>query len=65
MIGSRTATALVGLGLAVSVGAWIAFGTLVLFLLLPFVPFLFAGRDDARTGDREPSGLPGSKGTND
>lgn len=49
MPGSRTATAVVGLvvGLAVSAAAWVAFDSLVLFLFVPFVPFLF------RRGDRE------------
>jgi len=44
---SRTLTALVGLtlGLLVSVAAWIYFETLLLFLFLPFVPFLFARRN--------------------
>ena len=36
-------------GLVVSVGAWVYFETLLLFLFLPFVPFLFAGRG----GDRD------------
>ena len=50
MIASRTITALVGLtfGLVVSVGAWLYFDTLLLFLFLPFVPFLFAGRGRSR-----------------
>ncbi|AXR78282.1 hypothetical protein [Natrarchaeobaculum sulfurireducens] len=43
---ARTGTALVGLilGLLVSVAAWIYFETLLLFLFLPFVPFLFTRR---------------------
>ncbi|MHC3438715.1 hypothetical protein ACYJ1Y_11610 [Natrialbaceae archaeon A-gly3] len=47
-------TALVGLvaGLAVSVGAWVYFDTLALFLFLPFVPFLLAGREDDRDRQR-------------
>lgn len=44
MVGSRTATAAVGL--AVSVGAWYYFDTLIAFLLLPFVPVLFGRGDD-------------------
>ncbi len=46
MVSSRTITALVGLaiGLAVSVGAWVYFDTVLLLLFLPFVPFLFADR---------------------
>lgn len=50
MVGSRTATAAVGVvaSLAVSVAAWYYFDSLVLFLLVPFVPFLFrgGGRDE-------------------
>ncbi|HKL28654.1 MAG TPA: hypothetical protein VJ898_05235 [Natrialbaceae archaeon] len=47
---SRTATALVGLGISVLVTllAWWYFRTLVVFLILPFVPILFR-----RLGDRE------------
>lgn len=46
MVSSRTVTALVGIALsvAVSVVAWIYFDTLLVFLLIPFVPFLFRGR---------------------
>ncbi|QLG27211.1 hypothetical protein HUG10_06495 [Halorarum halophilum] len=49
MVSSRTVTALVGLAIsvAVSVVAWIYFDTLLVFLLVPFVPFLFRGRADA------------------
>lgn len=49
MVSSRTITALIGLALslAVSVVAWIYFDTLLVFLLIPFVPFLFRGRGDA------------------
>ncbi|MFC6864149.1 hypothetical protein ACFQGE_11860 [Halomicroarcula sp. GCM10025817] len=45
MAGSRTLTALVGLGvsLAVTVALWWYFDTLLVFLLVPFVPFLFRG----------------------
>lgn len=45
---SRYLTAAVGLtlGLLVSVLAWWYFQTLLVFLLLPFVPFLFLDRDD-------------------
>lgn len=44
MVGSRTLTALAGLAvsLAISVVAWVAFDTLLLFLFVPFVPFLFS-----------------------
>lgn len=42
MVGSRTATALLGLAfsLAISVAAYVYFDTLLLFLVVPFVPFL-------------------------
>jgi hypothetical protein len=45
MVGARTATALGGLvgSLAVSVLLWLYFETLLLFLFVPFVPFLFRG----------------------
>ncbi|WP_255194103.1 hypothetical protein [Natronobeatus ordinarius] len=58
MLGSRTITALVGLsaGLVVSVGAWIYFETMLLFLFLPFVPFLVAGRGDNRRDERQEPG---------
>ena len=43
MVGSRTATAIVGLiaSLLISAIAWAYFDTFLLFLLVPFVPFLF------------------------
>lgn len=42
MVGSRTATALVGIvaSLLLSAAAWYYFETLLLFLFVPFVPFL-------------------------
>jgi hypothetical protein len=48
MVGSRTVTAVVGVGvsLAVSVAVWYYFDSLLLFLFVPFVPFLFRGGDD-------------------
>ncbi|QLG62155.1 hypothetical protein [Halorarum salinum] len=56
MVSSRALTALVGIGLsiAVSVAAWVYFDTLLVFLLIPFVPFLLRGRgdDSARTAPR-------------
>lgn len=54
MVGSRTATAAVGLAVsvAVSVAAWYYFDTLIAFLLLPFVPILF-GRDGDDAPRRE------------
>lgn len=51
MVGSRTATAAVGLvgSLLVSVAAWYYFDTLIAFLFLPFVPLLWR-----RGGDTPP-----------
>lgn len=48
MVGSRTATAVVGVvgSLAVSAVAWWYFNTLLLFLLVPFVPFLVHRRGE-------------------
>lgn len=45
MVGSRTATALVGLAasLLVTVALWWYFDSFAFFLFLPFVPFLFRG----------------------
>jgi hypothetical protein len=45
-LSSRLLTGLVGLALslAVSVAAWVHFDTLLLFLFLSLVPFLFRGR---------------------
>jgi len=45
MVGSRTATAALGLlvSLAVTVALWQYFDTLLVFLLVPFVPILFRG----------------------
>lgn len=45
---SRTATAIAGLlvSVVVTLAAWYYFDTLLVFLLLPFVPILFRGRDD-------------------
>lgn len=50
MVGSRTATAVVGLAvsLLVSVAAWYYLDTLVAFLLLPFVPILFRRSEEER-----------------
>jgi hypothetical protein len=50
-LSSRALTGLVGLALslAVSVAAWLYFDTLLLFLFLPLVPFLFRGRGDGST----------------
>ncbi|ADD05858.1 uncharacterized protein Nmag_2295 [Natrialba magadii ATCC 43099] len=43
-LSARTSTALAGLlfGIAVSIAAWVVLDTLLLFLFLPFVPFLFS-----------------------
>ncbi|ELY42468.1 hypothetical protein [Natronorubrum sulfidifaciens] len=49
MVRSRTTTAFAGLvlGVGISVAAWIFFETVLFFLFLPFVPFLFGfGRAD-------------------
>lgn len=45
MVGSRTLTALVGLllSIVVSILLWWYLDTLLVFLLVPFVPFLFRG----------------------
>lgn len=53
MVSSRTATAAAGVlvSLVISVAAWIYFDTLLLFLVVPFVPFLFRG---GRTVQRPP-----------
>lgn len=50
MVGPRTITALIGLGvgLLISVLAWVYWDTLALFVFLPFVPFLFRRSGDAR-----------------
>lgn len=57
MVSSRAVTALVGLAasLLVSVLAWIYFGTPVLFLFVPFIPFLFwrEDREEAEPPERE------------
>lgn len=49
---SRLLTAAVGLlaSLLVSVAAYVYFDTLLLFLVLPFVPFLFRSRGGADDG---------------
>ncbi|WP_129114691.1 hypothetical protein [Halegenticoccus tardaugens] len=57
MVGSRLATALVGvaLSLLVSYLAWAYFDTLALFLFVPFVPFLFRSRASPRPVKRCPA----------
>ena len=58
MAGSRTLTALAGLlvSLAVSVAVYVYTGSLLLFLVVPFVPFLFSSslRDAAGTQEKHP-----------
>jgi len=51
MVGSRTATAAVGLvaSLLVSVAAWYYFDTLFAFLFLPFIPILWRSGRDSET----------------
>ncbi|MFP4590777.1 MAG: hypothetical protein ACLFMX_02165 [Halobacteriales archaeon] len=46
MVGSRTATALIGLLASVVISAllWWHLGTVVFFLFVPFVPFVLRGR---------------------
>lgn len=60
MVGSRTATATAGLALslAVSVAAWVYYDTLLLFLLVPFVPVLFRRGRRAAGGDGAAAGTP-------
>jgi hypothetical protein len=55
MVASRTATAVAGLivSLALTVALWWYFETLLVFLFLPFVPFLFPGRADDEPPVRE------------
>jgi len=55
MVGSRTATAAVGLvgSLLVSVAAWYYFDTLIAFLFLPFVPLLWRSHRDGSPPVRE------------
>jgi hypothetical protein len=56
MLESRTATALVvGIAsIAVSVLLYAYTGSLVFFLFLPFVPFLFSNREDDRRPEQRP-----------
>lgn len=57
MVSSRTATALVGLGLSVvvSLAAWRYLDTLFFFLLVPFVPVLFRRRGEGPPTKRCPA----------
>jgi len=54
MASSRVAVALLGAigSLGFSVVLWVAFGTPVVFLLVPFVPFVLGRR---RASDRQPA----------
>lgn len=56
MVGSRSLTAIVGLvvGLLISAAAWVYYDTLLLFVLLPFVPFLFRSRGSGTEPNEEP-----------
>ena len=58
MVGSRTATALVFLAgsLLASAALWVYFDTVLFFLFVPFVPFLFRRGSSSR-----PSGPPVQK----
>lgn len=51
MVDARWLTALLGIALsvAISVLAWAYFDTFLLFLLVPFVPFLFGRRSRPET----------------
>ncbi|MFC4358540.1 hypothetical protein ACFO0N_11370 [Halobium salinum] len=54
MVSSRALTAVVGLGVSlfVSVAAWAYFDTLLVFLVVPFVPLLFRRRATGESEDR-------------
>jgi hypothetical protein len=56
MVGSRTATALVvgAASLAVSVLIYYYTGSLLFFLFVPFVPFLFSDRGPETEQDEQP-----------
>lgn len=51
MVTGRWLTALLGIAasVAISVLAWVYFDTFLLFLLIPFVPFLFGRRSHPET----------------
>lgn len=55
MPSARASTAVAGLlgSLALTVALWWFFDTLLVFLFLPFVPFLFRSRDDDLPSTRE------------
>lgn len=56
MVGSRTLTALVGIvgSIALSALLYVYTGSLLFFLLVPFIPFVFAARDGADGGTEPP-----------
>jgi hypothetical protein len=57
MVGSRTLTALAGLvvSLAVSAAIYLYTGSLLLFVLVPFIPFLFARSTDGEADEPSPT----------
>ena len=57
MVGARTATAVVGIvgSLALSVVLYLYTGSLLFFLFVPFVPFLFRGSWRDGSGERAES----------
>jgi hypothetical protein len=57
MVSSRTATAVAGLlgSLALTAALWWYFDSLFVFLFLPFIPFLFRGRDSDGDSGRPPA----------
>ena len=59
MVGSRTATAAVGIvgSLLASAALWWYFDTLAFFLFVPFVPFLFS-RSGGEAPERRPKTCP-------
>jgi hypothetical protein len=56
MVGSRAVTALAGLvaSLAVSVAVWMYTGSLLLFVFVPFIPFLLSSSLRRDAGDHRP-----------
>ena len=55
MVGSRTLTAFVGLVVSVSLSAllYVYTGSLLFFLFVPFIPFLFLKRDETTAETRQ------------
>lgn len=56
MVGSRTMTALVGVIVSIALSAllYVYTGSLLFFLFVPFVPFLFINRSESETEPRRP-----------